>query len=327
MVSSFTSQLNLEKHVDGDTAWGTGVRKNWDDLDSAIASIKTITFADTPYTLLVTDRFLNIDAGGGAVVVDLLAVATTGIDGRPFVFKLIDAANTVTMDGNAAENIDGSPTIVLSNLDDSITLTPDATGGEWRIEVPIEVVNDPDAIHKNVAAEISTVTEKVTPVGADLLLGEDSASGNAKVRIQISNLPSGGASLGAVWTFRSPTTDADPGSKNFRMNNATQNLSTQLFVSEIADSGVDTTNILLQLEEGDRIYIQQSTDATKFHLCRVTGPVVDAATYLKIPIVVEDSGVALTNNKKCGFIFSFSGGATTGQAQDAVEFAFMMGMT
>jgi len=54
------------------------------------------------------------------------------------------------------------------------------------------VSSDADAIHDNISAEISAVTEKVTPVSADLLIGEDSASSNSKVRIQIGNLPSSG---------------------------------------------------------------------------------------------------------------------------------------
>jgi len=48
---------------------------------------------------------------------------------------------------------------------------------------------DADAIHDNVAGEIAAVTEKLTPIGGDFLLIEDSAAANAKKRIQIDNLP------------------------------------------------------------------------------------------------------------------------------------------
>jgi len=48
---------------------------------------------------------------------------------------------------------------------------------------------DPDAIHDNVASEISAITEKVTPVSWDFLLIEDSADTNNKKRIQVWNLP------------------------------------------------------------------------------------------------------------------------------------------
>ena len=48
---------------------------------------------------------------------------------------------------------------------------------------------DANAIHKNIAAEISTITEKVTPVDADILLIEDSEDSNNKKKIQLSNFP------------------------------------------------------------------------------------------------------------------------------------------
>ncbi len=50
---------------------------------------------------------------------------------------------------------------------------------------------DTDAIHDNVAAEISPLTEKVTPVSGDHILIEDSAAANVKKRLQVGNLPTG----------------------------------------------------------------------------------------------------------------------------------------
>ena len=50
---------------------------------------------------------------------------------------------------------------------------------------------DANAIHKNVAAEISTITEKLTPASTDLIIIEDSAAGNWKKKVQIGNLPWG----------------------------------------------------------------------------------------------------------------------------------------
>lgn len=65
---------------------------------------------------------------------------------------------------------------------------------------------DPNAIHKNVAGEISTVAEKASPVSADLLLIEDSADSNNKKRVQIGNLPGGG---GGDWAIRCTTGGID----------------------------------------------------------------------------------------------------------------------
>ena len=48
---------------------------------------------------------------------------------------------------------------------------------------------DAAAIHDDTAGEIAAITEKTTPVAADLFLIEDSAASNAKKRVQIGNLP------------------------------------------------------------------------------------------------------------------------------------------
>lgn len=54
------------------------------------------------------------------------------------------------------------------------------------------VGNDADAIHDNVSGEINAVTEKASPVSADILLIEDSADSYSKKKVQIGNLPSSG---------------------------------------------------------------------------------------------------------------------------------------
>ena len=49
--------------------------------------------------------------------------------------------------------------------------------------------DDDDAIHDNVDGEINAIAEKTSPVGSDILLGENSEDGYSKVKIQIDNLP------------------------------------------------------------------------------------------------------------------------------------------
>lgn len=61
----------------------------------------------------------------------------------------------------------------------------------WCIQVVaggavVVTVNDPDAIHDNIANEISAVAAKGTPVDADVVLIEDSASGFVKKKVAFS---------------------------------------------------------------------------------------------------------------------------------------------
>lgn len=47
---------------------------------------------------------------------------------------------------------------------------------------------DSTAVHKATSGEISAMTDKAVPIGADLLMIEDSASSNAKKKLQVGNL-------------------------------------------------------------------------------------------------------------------------------------------
>lgn len=58
--------------------------------------------------------------------------------------------------------------------------------------------SDAAAIHDNVAGEIAALTEKATPVNADLLVIEDSAAANAKKKVQVGNLPAAGKIRNAI---------------------------------------------------------------------------------------------------------------------------------
>jgi hypothetical protein len=58
-----------------------------------------------------------------------------------------------------------------------------------KLDIHITRLDSPTAIHKSTSAEISTITEKTTPVDNDLLLIEDSAASNAKKKVKIVNLP------------------------------------------------------------------------------------------------------------------------------------------
>jgi hypothetical protein len=74
---------------------------------------RTITHADSPYSVAEEDQLLIADASGGAITINLRPVASSS--GRVVRVKAISVAGgNVTIDGNASETIDGATTKVLS---------------------------------------------------------------------------------------------------------------------------------------------------------------------------------------------------------------------
>lgn len=95
---------------------------------------KTVTsvakvFADSPYTVLATDYVVLVDPTGGGCTVNLPVAASN--TGRLLVVKHSSASgNTVTIDGDGGETIDGNLTAVLSSFQ-SFTLL--CNGSNWFI--------------------------------------------------------------------------------------------------------------------------------------------------------------------------------------------------
>lgn len=84
----------------------------------------------TPYAVLSTDYTIRVEATIANARVDLPASASNS--GRILVVKKIDAtANTVTLDGNASETIDGVTTQVLTTQFESMKIQSD--GINWII--------------------------------------------------------------------------------------------------------------------------------------------------------------------------------------------------
>lgn len=79
--------------------------------------------------------------------------------------------------------------------------------------------SDSNAIHKNAANEISSITSKAVPVSGDLLIIEDSAAGFVKKQITIGSLPGGSGSTNDLFLDAEPTT---PGNTYTNTKSGTQ---------------------------------------------------------------------------------------------------------
>ena len=104
-----------------------------------------------------------------------------------------NSGSTVTITAQGTDpSIDGQASLVL-NANDSYRIQ-NLTGNEWEIvasHMISAIGTDSNAIHDNISGEIDTISEKSTPVDADIIIIEDSADSFNKKKVQISNLPTG----------------------------------------------------------------------------------------------------------------------------------------
>jgi len=121
-----TKSKKLLEEVDGALA----ITGNLSLSGGLFASTDEITNGDSPYAVATGDYTILCDCSGGAIEVDFPAAADN--TGRILTIKKIDSSvNAVTVDGNAAETIDGATTLVFSNQWDAYKLQCDGTA--WYI--------------------------------------------------------------------------------------------------------------------------------------------------------------------------------------------------
>lgn len=109
--------------------------------------------------------------------------------------------------------------------------------------------SDTTAIHKNIANEISTITEKTAVVGADIAIIEDSEASGVKKKMALS-------SLGSIYEPKLPETPENPSNKFLDGNKEWATVPTAGFQEELVsgeniktlnnESLLGSENILLQ---------------------------------------------------------------------------------
>lgn len=101
-------------------------------LDKYNANFEKRRWADTKsvttgtYTVLVTDEVLLVDASGGAVTIALPAIAS--FEGFRLEIIVTNNTNTITLDGNASETINGQTTLTVAAVYGRVTLLCTSTG-------------------------------------------------------------------------------------------------------------------------------------------------------------------------------------------------------
>lgn len=104
-------------------------------IDNALANeqVWTTVAKTANYTVVEADRdkLILADATSGTITIALVAAATAG-DGFQIAVKKTDSSgNTVILDGNSSETLDGSTTLTLSNQNEVAIIT--CNGSNWFV--------------------------------------------------------------------------------------------------------------------------------------------------------------------------------------------------
>ncbi len=117
-----------------------------------------------------------------------------------------------------------------------------------------------------------------------------------------------GGLISTEYRFSTSIVDGDPGSGRFRYDNAVHASVTQIFIDIINNAGVDISNLLGLISIGDRLYIQQENDASKFAVWDVIFPApVDETGWFTITVSLEADGGVLDNNARTLIIWAIDG--------------------
>lgn len=135
-TTQFAWKLYADATTDMQTIRGAGVGINTSDPKSKLHvngsfgyKIRSVEFADSPVTA-DDESIILCDATGGNITVNL--PAASGVTDRVYNIKKTDAsANTVTIDGDGSETIDGATTKIISIQNDSFQIACD--GVAWFI--------------------------------------------------------------------------------------------------------------------------------------------------------------------------------------------------
>jgi hypothetical protein len=225
-VASFNLLRFQVDHIDGtgthkvEYALWNVVGSTWDLL----TSLRTTNgFVEADVT---ADNFANyIDTGASNTVICRMYHPIAGAGGHQHKWEYMVVVDSIAGGGGihdhaALEGLD----VVGSHPATAISNTPAGTIAATTVQAAINELDGDVVAHKadvanphattaaqvglgnvsndsqlkRAAGDFATFAEKVTPVGADLLLIEDSAASGAKKKVQITNLPGSGGGVTAV---------------------------------------------------------------------------------------------------------------------------------
>lgn len=136
-----------------------------------------------------------------------------------------------------------------------------------------------------------------------------------------------GVAAGVAFVFDEGVNDEDPGAADFRFNNSTPALATQMFISDTNVDGLDVTSWVASWDDAgsssNRGYlVLQAGDASAIVVAQVTGSITDAVGYSKVPITVLSSAGTFSEGTRFNLVFTSNGANGIDGVAGGIPFTF-----
>jgi len=185
--TEYSAKKHAQDAADSEAAAAISAAAAQSAVESIIwRDVVFVEFADSPLTIVDADKgkFYSIDCTGGAVVVNLPAIAGLDLsDPWSIGFKKTDvSANAVTINRASTDEIDGATSKTLAAQGAGVVMVPDTdpTPDAWT-SADYGVVPDASVTTAKLAAGVFNGLDVVTAVAADhVAIADASDSGNKK---------------------------------------------------------------------------------------------------------------------------------------------------
>jgi hypothetical protein len=236
----------------------------------------------------------------GGALTQLNDVDLTGIiDGQALVWSsatMVPSPVVTTVDGSSgAINLDSTyASITQGDMADTAVQPGD------NISDLINDVGYLTNIESESINDLSDVTSAPATAGQVLQY-----NGTNWVNVESSTI-GGAGSFQLQWRFSTSTTASDPGNKTFKYNNASAASVSAIYINNTSDSGVDASTLLSSLGVGDKLYIQETSNAASAILFTVVS-VIDNTGWHTINVSVDSAaGPVPGNNQVCSVVLLFN---------------------
>lgn len=210
-----------------------------------------------------------------------LAIAP-GTDSRTVIALTVPGAtpedpplNRWTFGADAASNF------AITRFDDAgVAIDSPVTIDRATGEVSIAgMFSDPTTVKGDLVARTSTALDRLAVGANGQVLTADSAAGSG---VKWANPP---ASSGLIVEFTyNATLTEPPGAAQLRGNSTDLTTATILWLDDQQATGSAISNVYLKLRAGDRLYVQNKDDDTRWNRYQLTGDAVDKGGYIEFPV-------------------------------------------